>query len=160
MKQPSCHRVWFRVLLLVFTIETVYIRKEPRLQKLWGCWDRIGRVGRLCKWLTILFDLPTGCSRRLFLQEQNVFLLFCFVESMVTHSSHNSYTVGMTGLLGKVAKGAAVSSKPPSLVANFPSKHHEIRCWQVKCTNARSFESNERNLFHFITLGFKSDVSI
>ena len=156
MKQPSCHRVWFRILLLVFTIETVYIRKEPRLQKLWGCWDRIGRVGRLCNWLTILVDLPTGCSRRLLLHEQHVYLLICFVESMVTHSSHNSYTVGMTGLLGKVAKGAAVSSKPPSLVANFPSKHHEIRCWQVKCTNARSFESNERNLFHFITL----DVSL
>ena len=53
MKQLRSHTVLLQVLLLVFTIETAHSRKEPRLQKLWGCRDRIGRVGRFCKWLTI-----------------------------------------------------------------------------------------------------------
>ena len=52
---------------------------------------------------------------------------------MATHSSHNSYKVAMTGLLGGgggggVVKGSAVSSKSLSLIANFPSDHHEVRC--------------------------------
>ena len=122
MKQLSSHRVWLRVLLLVFTIETVYIHKEPRLQKLWGCRDRIGRVGRLCKWLTILSGLPTGCSRRLFLQEQNVFHLFCFLESMATHSSHNSYKVGMIALLGGSSEG--FRSK-----LQAPFSHRKLSVW-------------------------------
>ena len=53
MKKLRSHTVLLRVLLLVFAIGTAHIRKEPRLQKPWGCRDRIGRVGRLCKWLTI-----------------------------------------------------------------------------------------------------------
>ena len=108
-----------------------------RWNKVTHCRKRIGRVGRRCKWLTVLVDLPTDCSRRLLLHEYNVYLLICFVKSMATHSSHNSYKIGMTGLLGKVVKGSAVSSKRPSLVANFPSDHHEVRCWQVKCTMIR-----------------------
>ena len=152
MKQLRFHRVWFRVSLLVFTIGTVHSRKVPRLQKLWGCWDRIGRVGRLCNWLTILVDLPTGCSRRLLLHEQHVYLLICFVESMVTHSSQTFYETDTTGLLGEVVKGSAVNSKTPFLIANFPS---DADRW-----NARTFESNECNLFQFVALWFKSDVSI
>ena len=42
--------------------------------KVIDCRDRIGRVVRLCKWLTVLVDLPTGCSRRLLLHEYNVYL--------------------------------------------------------------------------------------
>ena len=45
------------------------------LQKLWGWWDRIGQVGHLCKWLTILVDLPTGCNRRL-LSYKQIFYFF------------------------------------------------------------------------------------
>jgi len=69
--------------------------------KVIDCRDRIGRVVRLCNGLTVLVDLLTGCSRRLLLHEYNVYLLICFVESMVTHSSHNSYKIGMTGLFGE-----------------------------------------------------------
>ena len=43
------------------------------------------------------------------------YLLICFVESMVTHSSHNSYKVGMTGLLGESSEG--FRSKPKVLSA-------------------------------------------
>ena len=46
---------------------------------------------------------------------------------MATHSSHNSYKIAMVGLLKKVVKGSAVSSKTPSLIANFPSDHHQVR---------------------------------
>ena len=56
----------------------------------------------------VLVDLPAGCSRRLLLPEYNVYLLICFVESVATRSSHNSYKVGMTGLLGESSEGAAV----------------------------------------------------
>ena len=73
-----------------------------RWNKVTDCRDRIGRVSRLCKWLTVLVDLPTDCSRRLLLHEYNVYLLICFVKSMATHSSHNSYKIAMTGLLKKV----------------------------------------------------------
>ena len=55
--------------------------------KVIDCRDCIGWVGRLCKWLTVLVDLLTGCSRRLLLHEYNVYLLICSLESMVTHSS-------------------------------------------------------------------------
>ena len=78
--------------------------------KVVDCRDRIGRVGRLCKWLTVLADLPTDCSRRLLLHEYNVHLLICFVESIITHSSHNSYKVGMSGLFGGSSDG--FRSKP------------------------------------------------
>ena len=78
--------------------------------KVIDCRDRIGRVVRLCKWLTVLVDLATGCSRRLLLHEYNVYLLICFVESMVSHSSHISCKVGMTGLLGESSEG--FRSKP------------------------------------------------
>ena len=72
-----------------------------RWNKVIDCQDHIGRVGRLCKWSTVLVDLPTGCSRRLLLHEHNVYLLIRFVERMVPHSSHNSSKVGMAGLLGE-----------------------------------------------------------
>ena len=71
-----------------------------RWNKVIDCRDRIGRMGRLCKWLTVLVDLPTDCSRRLLLHEYNVYLLICFVKSMATHFSHNCHKIGMTGLLG------------------------------------------------------------
>ena len=76
-----------------------------RWNKVINCRDRIGRVGRLCKWLTVLADLPTDCSRRLLLHEYNVYLLICFVKHMATHSSHNSYKIGMTGLRGESSEG-------------------------------------------------------
>ena len=73
--------------------------------KVIDCRDRIGRAVRLCKWLTVLVDLLTNWRRRLLLHEYNVYLLICFVENMVTHSSHNSYKVGMTGLPGGSSEG-------------------------------------------------------
>ena len=85
--------------------------------------DHIGQMDCFCKWLMVLVDLPTGCSRRLLLPEYNVYLLICFVESVATHSSHNSYKFVMTGLLGESSEGSAVSSKPPSLITNFVSDH-------------------------------------
>ena len=91
----------------VFAFGSVY---ALNWNKVIDCRDRIGRVVCLCKWSTVLVGLPTGCSRRLLLLEYNVYLLICFVESMVTHSSHNSYKVGMTGLPGGSSEG--FRSKP------------------------------------------------
>ena len=42
---------------------------------------------------------------RLLLHEYNVYLLISFVESMATHSSHSSYKIVMTGLLGESSEG-------------------------------------------------------
>ena len=39
------------------------------------------------------------------MHEYNVYLLSCFVESMATHSSHNSYKDDMTGLLAESSEG-------------------------------------------------------
>jgi len=90
--------------------------------KVIDCRDRIGRVVRLCKWLTVLVDLLTGCSRRLLLHEYNVYRLICFVESMITHSSHNFYKIGMTGLLGESSEG--FRSKPYA-----PFSHRKLSVW-------------------------------
>ena len=90
--------------------------------KVVDCRDRIGRVVRLCKWLTVLVDLLTGYSRRLFLHEYNVYLLICFIESMVTHSSHNSNKIGMTGLFGESSEG--FRSKPYA-----PFSHSKLSVW-------------------------------
>ena len=46
---------------------------------------------------------------------------------MITHSRHNSYKIGMTDLFGESSEGFAVSLMPPSLRANFPSDHHDVR---------------------------------
>ena len=93
-----------------------------RWNKVIDCRDRIGRVVRLCKWLTVLVHLATGCSRRLLLHEYNVYLLICFIESMVTHSSHNSNKIGMTGLFGESSEG--FRSKPYA-----PFSYRKLSVW-------------------------------
>ena len=113
----------------------------------------MGRVGRLCKWLTVLVDLPTGCSRSLLLHENNVYLLICFVESMATHSSHSSYKVGMTALLGENSEG--FGSKLSSQTFRLTTMRYDADWWTV-----RLFESDECNFCHCIALWFRSDVSI
>ena len=90
--------------------------------KVIDCRDRIGGVVRLCKWLTLLVDLLTGCSRRLLLHEYNVYLLICFVESMITHSIHNFYKTGVTGLFGESSEG--FRSKPYA-----PFSHGKLSVW-------------------------------
>ena len=84
--------------------------------------DRIGRVVSLCRWLTVLADLLTGCSRRLLLHEYNVYLLICFVESMVTYSTHNSWKIGMTGLFGETSE--VFRSKPYA-----PFSYRKLSVW-------------------------------
>ena len=112
-----------------------------RWNKVIDCRDRMGRVGRLCKWLTVLVDLPTGCSRSLLLHENKVYLLICFVESMATHSSHSSYKVGMTALLGENSEG--FGSKLSSQTFRLT-----IMRYDADRSKARSFESDECNFFH------------
>ena len=50
-----------------------------RWNKVIDCRDHTGWVGCLCKWLMVLVDLLTGCSRQLLLHEHNVHLLISFV---------------------------------------------------------------------------------
>ena len=77
---------------------------------------------------------------------------------MVIHASHNSYKVGMTNLLGRGSEGFCneFDALPLSLQTFcLTTMRYDADWW-----NARSFESDECNLFHLIALWPKSDVSI
>ena len=59
--------------------------------------------------------------------EYNVYLLICFVKSMVTHSSHNSYKIGMIGLLGESSEWfrSKLSSQTFSLITMLTGEMHD-----------------------------------